>query len=49
MREKAAIDNAFVSLGVFNAKAGDVISIVQSTDKAGGIVHADAVQILQAP
>ncbi len=49
MREKAAIDNAFVSLGVFNAKAGDVISIVQSTDKAGGIVHADAVQILHAP
>ena len=49
MTEKAAIDNAFVSLGVFNAKAGDMISVVQSTEKAGGIVHADAIQILQAP
>jgi len=49
MKEKAAIDNTFVSLGTFSVKAGDTISIIQSTEKAGGIVHSDAIQILPAP
>ncbi len=48
MTEKAAIANAFVSLGEFSVKSGDIVSVVQSTDRAGGIVHADAVQILTA-
>ena len=46
MKEKAAIDNAFVSLGTFRVNAGDTVSITLSTEKAGGFVHADAVQIL---
>lgn len=49
MTEKAAIANAFVSLGEFHVKTGDTISVIQSTDKSGGIVHADAIQILSAP
>ncbi len=48
MKEKAAIDNAFVSLGEYNLKAGDAVSVLLSTDRAGGIVHADAIQILPA-
>ncbi len=46
MKEKATIANAFVSLGEITVRAGDTISVVQSTEGAGGIVHADAVQIL---
>ena len=49
MKEKAAIDNTFVSLGTFSVKAGDTVSITQSTEKAGGIVHSDAIQILPVP
>ena len=48
MKKKEPIENAFVSLGTFDVRAGDTISIIQSTEKAGGIVHADAVQILPA-
>ena len=48
MKEKATIANAFVSLGEFDVKLGDTISVVQSTEKAGGFVHADAIQILSA-
>ncbi len=46
MKEKDSVDNTFVSLGTFDVKAGEKIAIIQSTEKAGGIVHADAVQIL---
>ena len=46
MKERATIASAFVSLGEFEVREGDTISVVQSTEKAGGFVHADAVQIL---
>jgi hypothetical protein len=46
MQLKAPIKDAFVSLGEFNIKNGDEISIVVSTEAAGGLAHADAVHIL---
>jgi hypothetical protein len=46
MRNKPAIDNTFVSLGVFPVKAGQKIIVELSTEGAGGNVHADAVQFL---
>ena len=46
MQQKPPIQNTFVSLGEFDIKSGDIVSIVVSTEAAGGFAHADAVQIL---
>ncbi len=46
MQQKPPIKNTFVSLGEFDVKKGETLSIVVSTEAAGGFAHADAVQIL---
>ncbi len=39
-------ENGFISLGQFDLKVGETISVVLTTENAGGNVHADAVQIV---
>ncbi len=46
MKQKPPIDDGFISLGEFELKAGERGSVTLSTEGAGGLVHADAVQIV---
>ncbi len=48
MKEKPPVDGGFISLGNVDLKAGETVSVTLSTDKAGGNVHADAVQLVPA-
>jgi len=45
MKEKPPVDDGFYSLGKFDLQADDTVSVVLSTENAGGYVHADAVQL----
>ncbi len=45
--QKPPQEHGFVSLGHFVLKEGETISVVLTTDNAGGNVHADAVQIVR--
>ena len=49
MREKAPLPQGFYSLGQFELKREEAVSVTISTDDAGGNVHADAVQLIAAP
>jgi len=46
MRIPPPLANGFVSLGEWRLKTGDRCRVTVSTEGAGGIVHADAVQLL---
>jgi hypothetical protein len=46
MRAEPPIEGGFLSVGKLDLKAGEQVSVVISTEKAGGFVHADAVQLL---
>ena len=46
MRETPPIDDGFLSLGEFDLKAGEMVSVTVSAENAGGNAHADAVQFL---
>jgi hypothetical protein len=46
MKEKAPLENNFVSVGKFDLKNGEAVSVIISTEGANGTVHADAVQVL---
>jgi len=46
MRNPAPLEDGFISLGEYSLKKGEPVSIIISTDDAGGNAHADAVQIL---
>lgn len=46
MRKPAPLDNGFVSLGKYSLKKGEPVSVIISTENAGGNAHADAIQIL---
>ncbi len=45
--QEPAQSNGFTSLGKYALTKGETISVVLTAEGAGGIVHADAVQILQ--
>lgn len=40
------LENGFISIGLVELKKGDICKIRIETENAGGIVHADAVQLL---
>ena len=48
MTKAAPLENAFMSLGIVNAKPGSKGSVEFFAKGAGGNVHADAVQIVPA-
>ena len=48
-REAAPLANSFISVGQFELKDKESAAVVISTEGAGGIVHADAVQIVPVP
>ena len=48
-RQPPPLEKGFVSLGVFEVKAGEPCSVVIDTDEANGNVGIDAVQVLPAP
>lgn len=47
MKESPPLDDSFISLGKFELSKGEPLSIVVSTEKANGLAHADAVQIVR--
>jgi hypothetical protein len=47
MKRPPQLQDRFASLGHFDLKKGDAISIVLETTQSGGYVHADAVQIVR--
>jgi hypothetical protein len=49
MRKSPPIDGGFISLGEFDLSKGEEASVVVSAQKAGGNVHADAVQVVKVP
>jgi hypothetical protein len=48
-RETPPLPNGFISVGQVELKEKEAVSVVISTDGAGGTVHADAVQIIPVP
>ena len=46
MRKAPTLPNGFVSLGTLDLEAGQVVQVKVATKGAGGMVHADAVQLL---
>ena len=46
MKQKPPIEGGFISVGQVELKAGETVSVTLSTEKAGGNVHADAVQLV---
>ena len=49
MQKKPPLAHGFISVGEFNLAVGEPITVTLSTQDAGGLVHADAVQVLKAP
>ena len=45
MKQKPEEDG-FYSVGQYNLKKGDVVTVIISTESAGGTVHADALQVV---
>lgn len=48
MKQPPPLSGGFVSLGIFRLSDGEQVSVVVGTEKSGGIVHADALQIVRA-
>lgn len=46
LREKAPLENNFVSVGKFDLRKDEPVSVIISTDGANGTLHADAVQVM---
>ena len=46
MREKAPLENGFISIATISGQQGQSASVLLSTDEAGGFVHADALQVI---
>lgn len=49
MRKPAPLENDFGSIGTVNLAAGDEVVVTISTSNAGGLAHADAVQLIETP
>ena len=47
MQKKPPIKYGFISLGKFDFEAGESVAVTLTTEDAGGLVHADAVQVLK--
>jgi len=47
MKKRPPLKDGFISLGRFDLRKGEAISVVLVTTHAGGFVHADAVQIVR--
>ncbi len=47
MQQQPPLDDGFVSLGTFDLKKGEAVSVTISAKNAGGLAHADAVQVLR--
>ena len=47
MKQGPTQPHGFHSLGIFSIKAESVCQITIGTTKAGGIVHADAIQLVE--
>ena len=47
MREEPSLEHGFISLGQFDLQEGEQISVVLGTEDAGGVITADAVQVVQ--
>lgn len=45
-RNPGPIESKFVSLGEYELKSGDTLAVEIGTENAGGIVHADAIQLV---
>lgn len=48
MRVAPPLENGFISLGEFSFQAEETVAVVVSGEKAGGLAHADAIQVLPA-
>lgn len=48
MKQEPSLEHGFVSLGTVPLKKGETVTVVISTEDSGGIVHADAVQLVRA-
>jgi hypothetical protein len=46
MQVKLPLKNGFISLGKFEFSSGDSVAVTLWTEDAGGLVHADALQVL---
>ncbi len=46
MREKPPLEHGFISLGFVQVRPGAKCDVIVSTEKSGGVVHADAVWLL---
>lgn len=49
MREPPPLEHGFISLGKFDLRTGQKVSVTMHTKAAGGFAHADAIQILPWP
>ena len=47
MKQQPPLENGFISVGTFDLKKGEAVSVTISAKNAGGLAHADAVQILR--
>jgi hypothetical protein len=48
MRKAPPLENGFISVGTYDLKQGETVTVTISAKNAGGFVHADAVQVLPA-
>jgi hypothetical protein len=48
MRQEPPLENGFLSLGAFELQERETISVTLSGEDAGGLVHADAIQVVPA-
>ncbi|MFV1968337.1 MAG: FAD-dependent oxidoreductase, partial [Pirellulaceae bacterium] len=47
MKQEPPLENGFVSVGTLDLKKDEAVSVVISAKNAGGLAHADAVQVLR--
>ena len=48
MKQAPPLKYGFISLGLFELQQGEAVSVVIATEGAGGLAHADAVQVVRA-
>ena len=47
MKQPPPLENGFISVGTFQLEKDEPVSVVISAKNAGGLAHADAVQVLR--
>jgi len=48
MTQEPPLENGFISLGVYDLEKDEAVVVVISAENAGGLAHADAVQVVRA-